>query len=96
MGEKSEEKINEMKKNFMERIKRVQDEKRISMSHIINMDETFIRLHNPIGYTLDVKGVKQVQVKSIQPKKGVTIILTIRGNGEMLDPFTIFKGIIIF
>ena len=58
------------------------------------MDETPLRFDMPATRTLHDKGDKTVHIKTTNSeKRGLTAVLTIRGDGTKLRPWLIFKGV---
>ena len=55
--------------------------------------KTAVCLNNPINKTITQKGNKTVYCKTLKREKmGITVLLTIAGDGKYLPPFIIFKG----
>ena len=64
-----------------------------SFSKIVAMDETPLFSDNMGNYTLDVKGVKEVRMKTTgNDKKFQTVVLSICSDGSKNKPCIIFKG----
>ena len=65
-----------------------------SLADIYNMDETPLRFDMPATRTLHDKGDKTVHIKTTNSeKRGLTAVLTIRGDGTKLRPWLILKGV---
>ena len=59
---------------------------------IVNMDETMCRFDMVLGRTNDViRYIRIVSTKAL--KKGFTVALAAKGNGEKLPALIIFKGL---
>lgn len=91
----SEDKVEKIKFNFISRVKKVLKDQKIPFRNLLNLDETRLVLGGMDNSTIDFKGAKSVKVKCKEPKKAITVTLAARSNGEVLNPFTIFKGNVI-
>lgn len=86
------EKANEIKNSFINRVKLVLKQKKIDYTNIMNLDETNLVLGGINKSTLEFRGAKTVEIRCKEPKKSMTVALTVKSNGEILNPLSIFKG----
>jgi hypothetical protein len=78
---------------YQEEINSIIDKYKIESNDIYNMDETAIYFDLSPDYTVDFIGSKRVSIiKNYAAKARCTCVLTIRNNGDILDPIIIFKG----
>lgn len=78
---------------YQEEINHLIEKYKISSTDIFNMDETALFFDLSPDYTVDRIGSKRVSiVKNYAAKTRCTCVLTIRSNGDILDPMVIFKG----
>ena len=66
---------------------------RYSPAVVVNMDETNVDFDIMAKSTLDVRGRRSVNVKSMGTSERCTVILAVTASGEKLKPFCIFKGV---
>jgi hypothetical protein len=60
---------------------------------VLNMDETSVSYDFPRKTTLEVKGRKEIEIKTIgREKDNVTAIFTTSASGEKLAPFVVIRG----
>lgn len=78
---------------YQEEINSLIDKYKIASDEIYNMDETAIFFDLSPDHTVDLIGSKRVSIiKNYAAKTRCTCVLTIRNNGDILDPIVIFKG----
>ena len=78
---------------FISNVKVLREIYKFSKSLIINMDETPVYFDMPASTTVNKKGCREVQIRSIgAEKRRFTVILACTAAGDMLPPMVIFKG----
>jgi len=66
----------------------------LTASRVINMDETPVYLDMVGNHTMEVKGAKEVNLKTTgAEKQRVTVVLACSMDGGKLPPMVIFKGV---
>jgi hypothetical protein len=64
----------------------------VELRHFGNMDEVPVSFDMPSTRTVNVKGVKEVRLKTTgNEKSNLTVILSVTSNGAKLPPMVIFK-----
>lgn len=81
-----------VKADFLQRIKTVVKKHSIPESLIINVDETGVNIV-PVGnWTMDLEGNKQVKITGLDDKRQITVTLASTASGVLLDPQVIYEG----
>lgn len=81
-----------VKADFLQRIKTVVKKHSIPQSLIMNVDETGVNIV-PVGnWTVDLEGNKQVKTTGLDDKRQITVTLACTASGVLLDPQVIYEG----
>lgn len=82
----------EKKEAFLKFVGDLVEEKKFSLSQIINMDETPLTFDCPANRTVDQTGTRTVSVLTTgHEKMSFTCVLACSANGDLLNPLIIFK-----
>ena len=78
---------------FLKQVQNIRKRYNISLSRIINLDETQVSIDNPNSFCLDKKEAKIISIKALAKEKNrITCLLTITASGNKLQPYIAFKG----
>jgi hypothetical protein len=86
------EDFEDVKTTFLQRITTTVKDNMIPESLIFNFDQTGCKLVPYSDWTMASRGDKQVEVKGLDDKREITVLLTISADGTLLPPQVIYQG----
>jgi len=86
------EDFDDIKKTFLQRITNTVKDNMIPDGLIFNFDQTGCKLVPYSDWTMASRGDKQVEVKGLDDKREITVLLTISADGSLLPPQVIYQG----
>jgi len=86
------EDFDDIKATFLQRITTTVKENMIPESLIFNFDQTGCKLVPYSDWTMASRGDKQVEVKGLDDKREITVLLTISADGVLLPAQVIYQG----
>jgi len=89
----SEQEMAEIHLDFVYHICHLQKEHSLNLDCMVNMDETGCQFDMIPSTTVNVKGQKNVDIRTTNNAKGCTVFLACSVFGSKLKPLVVFKGI---
>ena len=82
----------QVKSEFLERIKTAVFENKIVPQLVINWDETAIRLIPYSDWTMEEQGKSKISIKGLNDKREITALLSVTLSGTILPPQLLYSG----
>ena len=82
----------DIKSNFLNHIENIVEGNGIPSNLIINFDQTGCKLVPASCWTLEMEGTSQIDIKHLDDKREITVLLGCAADGSLLPPQIIYTG----